>query len=249
MLFRNNGNGLNGRVSATSPPTIHGHLHHQTTADESSLQSNSNSEDFSDEGIDPSRGLVSSVASQPSCQSKSYHQDDTITKNPQRIVLTPSANQTPSSAIRNRFKVIPRSGTTDEEDPYGPMAGNFYPTVSRSHRSTTPGEFHSLDLITIWKRRVFILIAWIFTKSRVRKLKQYFTFLTTQKALKKVFEYISSLRGSVALSKKGLKNLFNCIICTNFFRRRGQHFVRREQRHADVRAWTFLCISPAQPQS
>ena len=140
MLIRNNGNGINGRLSAASPPSIHGHLHHQTTADESSLQSNSNSEDFSDEGIDPSKGLVSSVASQPSCQSKSYH-DDTNTKNPQRIVLTPSANPTPSSAIRNRFKVIPRSGTTDEEDPYGPMAGNFYPTASRSQRSATSGEF------------------------------------------------------------------------------------------------------------
>lgn len=101
---RTNGNGLNGRVSVASPPAFHGHLHHQATADESSLQSNSNSEDFSDEGVDPSRGLVSSAASQPSCQSKSYHHnDDTLTKNQHhRILLTPTANQTPSTAIRDQ---------------------------------------------------------------------------------------------------------------------------------------------------
>ena len=133
---------MNGRISVTSPTDLHivGHSHHlhQTTTtnpDESSLQSNSNSEDFSDEGIDPSRGLVS-IASQP--QSKSFHlsspEEQKLNK---RIVLAPSANPTPS-AVRNRFKVIPRGPPPDEEDPYGPMAGNFYPG-SRPHRSTTPG--------------------------------------------------------------------------------------------------------------
>jgi hypothetical protein len=61
MLFYNflrNGNGLNGHLSVASPTGIAGHLQQQSNADESSLQSNSNSEDFSDEGVDPSRGLV-----------------------------------------------------------------------------------------------------------------------------------------------------------------------------------------------
>ena len=87
-----------------------------------------------------------SVSSHP-CQNKLYHhssdehdqqQQATINKNNQRLVLTPSSTQTPS-AIRSRFKVIPRTGPVDEEDPYGPMSGNFYPG-SRQHRSTTPGS-------------------------------------------------------------------------------------------------------------
>ena len=57
LLSRNNGNGLNGHLSVASPSGVHGQLQ-PSNADESSLQSNSNSEDFSDEGVDPSRGLV-----------------------------------------------------------------------------------------------------------------------------------------------------------------------------------------------
>jgi hypothetical protein len=48
---------VNGHVSVTSPPTLHSHsqLQQEANGDESSVQSNSNSDDFSDEGVDPSR--------------------------------------------------------------------------------------------------------------------------------------------------------------------------------------------------
>lgn len=58
-----------------------------------SVQTNSNSEDFSDEGFDPSNGLV---------HSKQFQPVDNQPVNGHQVTMASTGNQTPS-AIRNRY--------------------------------------------------------------------------------------------------------------------------------------------------
>ena len=121
----------NGMMSPTDRDRDRDDASNEST---SSIQSNSNSEEYSDTGevVEPHRGLV--VTPQQRHQRHRQLIEHGVGNSQSSLIISPQVKR-PSSTAENRFKIVSRVGLVEEnslEDPYGPMSGNFYPATRGS---------------------------------------------------------------------------------------------------------------------